>query len=174
MPNGGSDCCGTCWFNTKNKGQAGHPKSFVPGPAFCEIRGLEIPSPGYTYCANHPYRRQERDRTPIGPVMTGDSSGRRKIWKRSPDTEEIRRHLLAVLSKVKDAPEDEYPIGPSLETVVIWQLAELREARAVPDLERIAVFSPDAKDRFGVDRNGTILAAKSALLRIAEGEDRQQ
>jgi len=24
MPDGGSDCCGTCWFNERNKGEAGY------------------------------------------------------------------------------------------------------------------------------------------------------
>lgn len=76
MPNGGSDCCGTCWFNRRNKGQAGYQHAF-PGPTQCEIRSLEITSPFYTYCANHPHRRPERDEVPIGPVMTGDESGRR-------------------------------------------------------------------------------------------------
>jgi hypothetical protein len=24
MPNGGSDCCGTCWFNSTHQGQVGY------------------------------------------------------------------------------------------------------------------------------------------------------
>ena len=52
MPNGGSDCCGTCWFNAKNKGEAGYGHRKDPDPEYCLIRQLEIRSPMYTYCAN--------------------------------------------------------------------------------------------------------------------------
>jgi hypothetical protein len=72
MPNGGSDCCGTCWFNAKNKGEAGYAHAKDPEPDFCTIRSLPIEDPFYTYCANHPYNRQKRDPIPIGPVFTGD------------------------------------------------------------------------------------------------------
>src|SRR5687768_955859 len=90
MPNGGSDCCGTCWFNVKNKGEAGYAHTGDPEPAFCSIRGLLIEDPFYTYCANHPHRRPERDAIPIGPVFTGEE---REMWQDSPDTEEVREHL---------------------------------------------------------------------------------
>ena len=50
----------------------------------------------------------------------------------------------------------------------IWQLGEFREARAVPDLKRIAAFAPNTKDRgFGGDRRETIDAANEVLLEIA-------
>ena len=69
MPNGGSDCCGTCWFNRKNRGERDWPKHADNTlPDHCEIRDLAIEDPFYTYCANHPHRRPERDRIPIGPV----------------------------------------------------------------------------------------------------------
>ena len=42
MPNGGSDCCGTCWFNAKNKGEKGYGHAKDPEPAFCTIRALPI------------------------------------------------------------------------------------------------------------------------------------
>ena len=69
MPNGGSDCCGTCWFNRKDRGERDWPKHVDNAlPDHCEIRDLAIEDPFYTYCANHPHRRPERDRIPIGPV----------------------------------------------------------------------------------------------------------
>lgn len=166
MPNGGSDCCMTCWFNAKNNGQAGYIRSRSPGPNYCEIRSLEIGNAAYTYCANHPHRRPERDEVPIGPVMTGDSAGHRELWKPSPDTETIRMHLLALLSEVEERPSDEYPIGPSLAKIVIGQLAEFRETRAVSDLERIAAFDPNTKNRFGADQRRIIDAANGALRKI--------
>ena len=39
MPNGGSDCCGTCWFNRKNRGEKGYPKDRDNDvEPYCEIR----------------------------------------------------------------------------------------------------------------------------------------
>ena len=76
MPNGGSDCCGTCWFNAKNKGQAGYDHASDHEPAFCTIRSLPIEDAFYTYCGNHPHRTPERDPIPIGPVFTGDARPR--------------------------------------------------------------------------------------------------
>lgn len=29
MPNGGSDCCGTCWFNSDNKSKAEYNQSLM-------------------------------------------------------------------------------------------------------------------------------------------------
>ena len=104
MPNGGSDCCGTCWFNAKNKGEAGYAHSTDPEPSFCSIRHLPIESPFYTYCANHPHRRPERDRIPIGPAFRSDSFGARQFWRPSPDTEEIRQHLLSLLDAQEQQP----------------------------------------------------------------------
>lgn len=138
MPNGGSDCCGTCWFNAKNKGEAGHGHARDPELSFCRIRGLAIDHPFYTYCANHPHRRPERDPVPIGPVFIGDSSGARRVWQDSPDTENIRLHLFRLVSGVGERTASEYPIGPRGDEVVVWQLGEFRERRAVPHLDRIA------------------------------------
>ena len=67
MPNGGSDCCGTCWFNRSNSGQRGSVNFNRDIPSFCEIRDLAIPNPFYTYCANHAYRRSSRDPIPMQP-----------------------------------------------------------------------------------------------------------
>jgi hypothetical protein len=69
MPNGGSDCCGTCPFNGVNKGVWGHPSDLTSGPEFrCEIRGFQIADPFWTYCNNHPRRNPLWRRTPRGPV----------------------------------------------------------------------------------------------------------
>ena len=69
MPNGGSDCCGTCWFNRTNQGERGTQHRDESVPPYCEIRDLAIDDPFWTYCANHPHRRPERDPIPIGPVL---------------------------------------------------------------------------------------------------------
>lgn len=146
MPNGGSDCCGTCWFNRTNRGQrdwSTHRDRTIP--PFCEIRNLALENPFYTYCANHPHRRPNRDSIPIGPVMRGDSdpSSNRWIWEASPDTEEIRQHLLDLLDNWVEAMlRDYYPIGIGLAETVVRQLGEFREQRAAGVLEEISQRGP--------------------------------
>lgn len=173
MPNGGSDCCGTCWFNAKNKGEAGYGHAGDPGEDFCVIRGLEIWNPFYTYCANHPHRNPDRIRLPIGPVFTGDSTGRRDTWKASPDSDAIRAKLLELLAGIAEVPAREYPMGLYLDDVVIWQLGEFREPRAVPDLERIARFDPSVQGGapFVRGREQTVAMAKDALAKIRQTDE---
>ncbi|MHA1364428.1 MAG: hypothetical protein ACTSP1_18205 [Candidatus Freyarchaeota archaeon] len=60
MPNGGSDCCATCPFNSVNSGRSWEP--------FCEVRGFPIEDPYWTYCGNHPRRNPLLVRSPRGPV----------------------------------------------------------------------------------------------------------
>ena len=142
MPNGGSDCCGTCWFNRKNQGERDWMKhAGKPEAAYCEIRNVEIDNPFYTYCANHPHRRPEGDSIPIGPITqyAGDGfSNDREIWKLSPDTDEIRVHLLELIDGFfEHVSEDRYPIGDPVGQVIIWQLGQFREQRAVERLQSL-------------------------------------
>ena len=134
MPNGGTDCCGTCWFNRSNGGEAGYDHRDDSIAPFCVIRDVAIENPFYTYCANHPHRRPDRDPIPIGPITryAGDGmSNDREVWLPSPDSEEIRQHLLEMLEDLAGhSSEDTYPIGPSLAEVVIQQIGEFREERA--------------------------------------------
>lgn len=168
MPNGGSDCCGTCWFNSKNKSQLGYDHTSGPEPDFCTIRRLKIEAPFYTYCGNHPHRRPEQDRIPIGPVFIGDSSGSRKLWKPSPDTEDIRQHLLSLISRMEEQPHPEYPIGTYTDEIVVWQLGEFREVQAVEPLRRVASFQADPTDAgpFGRTQQGLVRLAQEALEKI--------
>ncbi len=170
MPNGGSDCCGTCWFNRTNDGRAGFPEKprRDRAPSYCEIRHLDVPDPFYTYCANHPHRNPGKIPVPIGPAFTGDSQGNREPLHPSPDTEEIRQAVLELLHQIPEQPTEQYPIGLSLETVIIWQLAEWEEHRALPGLERIMGFGdvPEDPDR--------PFARDQAQLKIAAGSARSQ
>ena len=172
MPNGGSDCCGTCWFDARNKGEAGYDHSGDPEPSFCTIRGLAIKDPFWTYCGNHPHRRPDRDPIPIGPVFVaadGYPYGRRQ-WQPSPDTEEVRQHLLELVRSVPEEPAEEYPAGVYTDEMVVWQLGEFREPRAAADLRRIAGLSPEASGgRFGRTREGLVAAARAALAKFGEG-----
>ena len=148
MPNGGSDCCGTCWFNRKNRGERGIPSA--PNrdvEPYCEIRHFEIEDPFYTYCANHPHRRPERDPIPIGPVTryAGDGfSNAREDWIPSPDSEEIRQHLLELLENFfEHVSKSRYPIGPDVGEAVVRQLGEFRERRAEKHIRWISENCPN-------------------------------
>ena len=165
MPNGGSDCCGTCWFNRTNQGERdwlrGSDRSIPP---YCEIREVAIPNPFYTYCANHPRRREERDPIPIGPVTRhagGGMSNAREEWMPSPDSEEIRQHLLELLDGFSaNIAKDYYPIGMGLVEVVIRQLGEFREKRAE---RRIRWISENSSEPWKS-------AALESLSRIVEAD----
>ena len=148
MPNGGSDCCGSCWFNRANGGRKGTLNHDHSIPSHCEIRDLRIEDPFYTYCSNHPYRMRRRVEVPLGPVYVHDGgscerdgviqfwSGR-KPWMDAPDTEEVRDHLLELLAG-PDNLSDSYPFyGDNLVQVVVDECERLREPRAIPILERI-------------------------------------
>lgn len=144
MPNGGSDCCGTCWFNRSLEGQRGSANFNHDIPSHCEIRDLDIPDPFHTYCANHPYHRPGRDAIPIGPVYVhraGDPSGegRRAEWQPSPDTEEIRQHLLDLVRFPEEHADEGYHFHTHpAHIAALMQLREWRDARLVPALEEIA------------------------------------
>ncbi len=171
MPNGGSDCCGTCWFNQKNEGQAGYAGvDFSPEkerPDFCTIRELSIRRPFYTYCANHPHRHPERLVVPIGPVWEDNGSISREIWNFSPDSEEIRAQLLDLLRQVEEEPRDEYPAGWPIDEIVVWQLGEFRDSRAIDNLNRILEFSTDKEvGAFKRSRRPTVWQALVALRKI--------
>jgi len=155
MPNGGTDCCGTCWFNRSLEGRRGSRNFNRDIPSHCEIRGLDIPKPFYTYCANHPYHRPRRDETPIGPVFVyrgampmepaaeqEDSSSpksERVRWRDSPDTEEIRQHLLDLVCLPGTWIDEGYHFytHPS-PTAALLQLLEWRDERLLPALEELS------------------------------------
>jgi len=169
MPNGGSDCCGSCWFNKKNQGEAGYAHASSREPDHCIVRDLAIPDAFYTYCANHPHRNPSKIQIPIGPVFVGED---REIWMASPDTEEVRAQLLQLLEQIPEVPEQEYPIGNYFDDIVIWQLGEFREKRAIADLEKILRFDPKKRSKYPPwrDRETTIELAKAALEKIREQE----
>lgn len=141
MPNGGSDNCGTCWYNRKNRGQAGHGHGNNPEPHHCEIRDVPITEdPFYTYCANHQHHQPAGNRIPVGPIFAVlHRPFVREVWRASPDTEEVRQHLLEMLDGFPESTSrDRYPSPPGLINTIIWQLGEFREARAAPKLQWIA------------------------------------
>lgn len=168
MPNGGSDCCGTCWFNARNRGEAGYAHTNDTEPHYCTIRKLAIEDPFYTYCGNHPHRCPDRDPLPIGPVFIDPKGRGRRIWEPSPDTEQVRLHLLDLLGTMSQEAAEEYPIGTYTDELVVWQLGEFRESRAAADLERLTAFS--SRPTYGKARRtrSTLMAAAHEALNKIE------
>jgi hypothetical protein len=175
MPNGGSDCCGTCWFNARNKGEVGYRHADDPEPPFCQIRGLAIEDPFYTYCANHPSKTHgRRIPVPVGPVFVADVlvahgvSYERRLWAPSPDTPDVRATLLEHLAAIEEEPTATYPSGEAFDNAVIWQLGEFREARALRGLERVRLFDPTlgSGDFMRRPQAWTVALAEEALGKI--------
>jgi hypothetical protein len=65
-------------------------------------------------------------------------------------------------------PATEYPIGIYRDELVIWQLGEFQEKRAVAELQRIASFDPNASEEgpFGRTRHRLVALAQDALTKI--------
>jgi hypothetical protein len=75
---------------------------------------------------------------------------------------------LSLLAEIVEQPESEYPIGVYVDEVVVWQLGEFREMKAIPQLQRLASFDPDASERgpFGQTRRILVVLAEEALAKI--------
>jgi|AMZC01.1.fsa_nt_AMZC01001351.1_1 hypothetical protein len=183
MPNGGIDNCLTCWFNAKNKGVANVAHHEYEGEDFCLIRQLRIEgNPVHTYCANSPFNTSEslnpvdKIEVPVGGVYKAAIDTHigvwppdpyaRVLWQAAPDTEEIRQRLLEMLKKITEIPA-EYGGEMPWDDMVIFQLGEYREKRAVVELQRIVRFNPGARAP-GKHRNReiTVWLAERALWNI--------
>lgn len=156
MPNGGPDNCATCSFNQRNEGRLGHGRGNPDLPHHCLIRDQALEEPGYKYCLNHPYRtNHEPDPIPVGPLLKAEAGPgfafHRVPWKQSPDSEEIRLHLLDLLGRAEEVfAKDYHPafgesvrLTPDYVGVVIWQLGEFGERRADSGLERVQDSIPE-------------------------------
>ena len=180
MPNGGTDCCGTCFFNSKNDGLTGFgPTSDKKGKSICVIRKIEIPNPYWTYCPNHNGHNHDRIDIPIEPVTTHsrDNSGKetRKAWLDPPDSEIIRETLLIELEKTSITRTAPFPSPTHFEHQVIRHLAFLKEKRALPRLYELT------QTNFGDHRYPSTLMTEwisdligyaiEALLEISEGNE---
>jgi hypothetical protein len=177
MPNGGSDCCGTCWFNKANQDKAGYPKRDSNIENRCDIRDVIVENPFWTYCANHSHHNPNKIELPIGPVYVDSREGfpyRRKVLVDSPDSEEIRKNLIRILESMQEQPIEEYPTSTKLDETVILQLGLFKEKRAVTELRRIMSFDPFArpmrKKALGRNRIPTIAYAIEALAQIVGDE----
>ena len=172
MPNGGSDNCGTCWFNRANEGRTAQevprPRQEAGEQAWCTIRGIEVSGPYWAYCANHQYHNPDRVEFPVGPVYTCFIRySPRVIQIPSDDTPEIRAGLLRLLENMPETPAEGSPTETGFDEEVVKQLMKLREKRAVAGLRRVAGFDPLASTpdeaRFPRNRVATVAWATQAL-----------
>jgi len=96
----------------------------------------------------------------------------------SPDTEEVRQHLLELLLAIKERPAEEYPMGMYGDELVVWQLGAFGERRALPELKRIITFDTQISvGHFGRTRESLVSVAKEAIAKIgdeAAGDDVQE
>ena len=87
---------------------------------------------------------QDRDPVPIGPVYVHRATGpsgesRREVWQPSPDTEEIRQHLLDIVRLPEEHADEGYHFHTRPAHIeALTQLLEWRDERLVPALEEIA------------------------------------
>jgi hypothetical protein len=176
MPNGGSDCCATCWFNSTHEGQAGYFRLDTEQEVRCVIRGTVIQVPHWTYCVNHPHHNPSKISSPIGPIYV-DSGGfpyRRELLKDAIDTTEIRAELLRLLDQMPERPPIEYPTSPKFDDAVVLHVMQIGEKRAIPGLRRVCRFdplaTPEDEDAFGENRIGTVAYAVEALGALAEDD----
>lgn len=170
MPNGGSDCCGTCWFNSKNEDKPGYHGSKKEGKVVCQIRAREIDNPFWTYCINHPRHNPQKIKIPLGPVYSGED---RQILFEAPDNEAIRQSLLKLLEEMEELPRNEYPFGRGLDEQVIVQIGKLNEQRAINSLRKITTFNPRSepiKNPFGRNRIITVGLAVEILAKLSGNE----
>lgn len=142
MPNGGSDCCGTCPFNRKNRGEPGYAHARDDGPDHCDIRDLPIETAFWTYCVNHPHHNPELIRVPIGPVWVAGVGFpySREQRQPGPDTPEVRAEIVRLLTAVTPQTINDYPAGLALAEAAILQAGELGDMRFAPHLDRIRQF----------------------------------
>ena len=69
----------------------------------------------------------------------------REVWIPSPDTEEVRWHLLDLLNRLpRHMAADRYPARPGLAEVVVRQLGEFRERRAEKRIEWLSENLPES------------------------------
>lgn len=160
MPNGGSDCCGTCVFNHIHTRDTDTTEGETT-EAWCRIRALAVPDPFYTYCANHPKHNQLLIDVPLGPVFvaTGPWNARREVWELSPDNEEVRLGLLKALDQITVEQITRYPSVTHIEEIIIKQLMIFQEFRAIPLLLRISQW--DVAD---YRRGGSVFAQDKAII----------
>jgi len=161
--------CGTCWFNLGYKDVPGDYHAGEPMSYLCVIRKVEISDPFRAYCANHTHGVPLKVAMPIGPIYQDDALENRKVWIPLEDTPENRLFHLECLRNLGKIAMAEYPLGKTIFGIIMGQVIEWRESRAIPFLRRIAGL-PTQRDnldkRPALHEDVTIEAATRALEKL--------
>ena len=155
MPNGGTDYCLSCIFNAQRGEKSGH----------CTIRNLSLGKPELTYCVNQTYHNPRRIETPIGPVVERHYYPPPIVIAKSPDNETIREVLLTLAVGIQEQPLSEYGSPPYFDEMVVWQLGEFREHRALDVLQRIAAFD-QSLGFYARNNHRLVTYAEEAILKV--------
>ena len=148
--------CLTC-----NHRQEADPNS----TATCELRRLALRRPYQTFCANHHEIADMYRPRPVGPLFRKAPDGERLIDEPSPDNKAVRDDLLQALN---DFPGRDIARHIEFLEVIIWELGQFREIRAIAKLIELADWSHcnhrDTNQRTA--RRRLALMAQRALLEI--------
>lgn len=86
----------------------------------------------------------------------------RKVWRESPDTEEIRQHLLHIVRTPQEHSDEGYHFfAPSARDKAILQLLEWRDTRLISALEHLSQQPETAEVRESIEE--TIQLVKERL-----------
>ena len=174
MPNGGSDCCGTCRFSNKYDASIDQVHFDKSRPTICTIRNVEVEKPFWTYCANHDYHNPQKISFPIGPVYkAGNYPYDRVVWENAPDTEEIRVGIFKLLDEIDENLKFEYVIAISLEEEIIKQVQEYKDPRSIKGLLKVTQLDISNYRLYnGLQKGKNIIVAQAveALLYVSDGK----
>lgn len=141
---------------------------------FCFIREEVIENYCWTYCMNHPLFNKNNVTTAMGPMYNyAPNHSRRRVIVHSPDNQAVKDGLLAQANKIKEVID--YNANDAMrDEVIIWQLGEFQDKRAIKLLrgieqfdEEVAVSPPTG--RANCTRELLIKAATHALDKIENG-----
>ena len=108
---------------------------------FCFIREEVIENYCWTYCVNHPFFNKNAVITAMGPMYNyGPNHSERRVIVKSPDNQAVKDGLLEQANKIKEVI-DYHVIDLERDEVIVWQLGEFREKRAIELLEKIQEFN---------------------------------
>lgn len=172
MPNGGGDC-GECEYG--GRGEYGGGAEQVS--ARCEIRGLTIDNPFWTYCGNQTHHNVLQVRTPVGPVYTTlEYPYRRVLLHPSPEEPNLRSELRALIRQLSNGELDRN--SRTFQLALIQHVGDLDIEETIPDLVDPACAPLGSNDLIDPDHHETIavrgefrrLAALKALRHLGRGK----
>ena len=154
------DNCGTCIYGVGGDGFS----------AVCSIRDVDIESLNWTYCINLPKYNKNDITVALGPVYKyAPDHYNRKVLIDSPDNQEVRGSLLIEASNIREVLDYHY-FDILRDEVIIWQLGEFKEKRAIELLENIQNFNEkiEVSRSFDSTTLSRISLIKSATLALAK------